>query len=144
MFTKGYTPWNKGEKIELNPNSLANLRPGWKVKPWLGKKRPDLWAGSRPEAREWMLGNPGNTKSAGESHYRWAGDHIKYRGLHRWVEKVLGKPNMCEFCSKIKERPRQIQWANLTGDYKREITDWISLCIPCHKQYDGMRRKMMS
>ena len=37
----------------------------------------------------------------GEKSYNWRGQEVKYRGLHSWVERVLGKPSNCEFCAKI-------------------------------------------
>ena len=31
---------------------------------------------------------------------------------------------------------RRIQWANISGNYLEEKTDWIALCVPCHKKFD--------
>ncbi|MEW6610673.1 MAG: NUMOD3 domain-containing DNA-binding protein [Patescibacteria group bacterium] len=75
----------------------------------------------------------------GDRHYNWKGDKVKYRSLHTWVEKRLGKPDGCEFCGR-KATGRQINWANKSGEYKRDLSDWICLCVPCHTQYDQLRR----
>lgn len=29
-----------------------------------------------------------------------------------------------------------MHWASKTYKYKRELTDWVSLCATCHKKYD--------
>lgn len=59
-----------------------------------------------------------------------------YRNLHYWVERQLGKPEICEHCGKIERRSRFIDWANKSGEYKRNINDWLRLCRSCHSLYD--------
>jgi hypothetical protein len=95
----GKPSWNKGLKTGL--------------KPWLGKKRPNI---------------------SGEKCYAWKGDDVGYRALHNWVEKRLGKPMCCDFCNVI--NLKRYHWANKSKKYKREITDWIRLCPRCHAKYD--------
>lgn len=76
----------------------------------------------------------------GEKSPVWKGDKVSYRGLHVWVEKHLGKPQKCEHCgiNKIpKGYKRYFQWANISHEYKRELTDWIRLCVKCHRAFDG-------
>ena len=29
-----------------------------------------------------------------------------------------------------------VPWANRSGRYLRELTDWVRLCAKCHKAYD--------
>jgi hypothetical protein len=78
----------------------------------------------------------------GINNFRWKGEDVGYRGLHYWVESQLGKPDICEHCGKNGLKGRQIHWANISGQYKREITDWIRLCSYCHMVYDtGKRNK---
>lgn len=59
--------------------------------------------------------------------------------LHNWVKRNLGKPNKCDFCQTTEKR--MYHWANRSGDYKRELSDWLRLCVPCHKNYDYDRKK---
>ena len=81
----------------------------------------------------------------------WKGDSVKYRALHQWVERRLGKPQKCEnpICfyprkgSKYKGcrsglllAPKVYDWANISGEYKRKLDDWIRLCRSCHIKYD--------
>ena len=60
---------------------------------------------------------------------------ISYHTLHKWVQKQLGKPNKCEFCKTTKAK--RFEWANMSGEYKQEISDWIRLCSACHVRFDG-------
>lgn len=32
------------------------------------------------------------------------------------------------------------KWANKSGEYKRQLSDYFSLCVPCHKKYDLQRK----
>ncbi len=69
----------------------------------------------------------------------WKGDDVKYRGLHHWVENILGKANHCEECglNKIpKGKKRYFQWANISHQYRRDIADWKQMCVRCHKKFD--------
>lgn len=65
----------------------------------------------------------------------WKGDKVTYRPLHSWVSRMLGTPNKCSFCSKT-AIGHGMHWANKSGDYKRDLEDWIRLCAKCHKNYD--------
>lgn len=35
----------------------------------------------------------------------------------------------------------KFEWANKSGDYKRDLSDWLRLCISCHRKYDFFRLK---
>lgn len=59
-----------------------------------------------------LKGKRPNTEE--EKNHRW-NINIGYRGIHHW--------------------------ANKSHKYKRELTDWISLCVKCHKKYDGDYRR---
>ena len=67
----------------------------------------------------------------------WKGDKISYRALHRWIENWLGKPDTCKHCGRSNLSGHLIHWANKSGEYKRDLEDWIRLCVKCHKQYDA-------
>ncbi len=86
------------------------------------------------ERRAKSLGNkPGNFKvSPG------------YSAIHKWVKYHLGIIKECAYCA---ENGR-IEWANISGRYTRELTDYVPLCVKCHRKYDnwsfkaqGSRRK---
>src|ERR1700734_3017556 len=63
---------------------------------------------------------------------RYEGDDISYAALHDWVHATKKKTGICEHCGTAKKT----QWANKSHQYKREIDDWIELCIKCHSIYD--------
>ena len=68
----------------------------------------------------------------------WKGDEVGKGGLHDWVKKNLGKPNICEHCKSEKEK--KYEWANKSQKYKRELSDWLRLCTKCHAKYDRKSR----
>ena len=74
----------------------------------------------------------------GEKSPVWKGSKVKYRGLHMWVESKFGKPKICSNC---KITSAKFHWANKSGQYLRQLDDWIRLCVKCHKQYDLERIK---
>lgn len=68
----------------------------------------------------------------GENNHNWMGDDVGYTALHDWVKRNLGKAFWCTFCFSMVN----VQWANISHEYKRDLTDWIQLCVKCHKRYD--------
>jgi len=62
------------------------------------------------------------------------GTDSEYRLTHYWVERVLGKPSHCENCEVTKAK--RFEWANLSGEYLREVSDWARLCVKCHRMID--------
>ena len=91
---------------------------------WLGKKRP-LFS---KETREKMHNN-----QLKDNNSNWKGDNVKYQGLHKWIRINYGMPLRCEICGTIEKR--MYHWANISKEYKRDISDWIRVCVPCHKKY---------
>lgn len=69
----------------------------------------------------------------GENAYAWK-DKVSYAGIHRWVYRELGLPNQCDFCKTTISK--KFEWANLSGEYKRDLSDWARLCVVCHRNYD--------
>lgn len=58
---------------------------------------------------------------------------VGYDALHDWVNRYKGKACKCEECG---ENTGRIEWANKSHEYKRDLSDWISLCKKCHVRYD--------
>lgn len=123
--------WNKGLKY---PNGC----------PWLKGKHGQTnnalisYHKNHPVWNKGKKANRGEVKTAGENHYLWKGDDVGYSGLHKWVRTWLGKPESCIKCG---EKNKMIHWANVSGEYKRELHDWMRLCVSCHKKYDLKRLK---
>jgi len=72
-------------------------------------------------------------EGAGANNSNWKGDTVGYMALHTWLHRRLGKATACVECGKTKGR---IEWANKSHEYKRDVSDWISLCKKCHIAYD--------
>lgn len=58
-----------------------------------------------------------------------------YTRAHRFIYKVKGKASCCEVCGSTEGR--YYQWANLSGSYTHNISDWKQMCPTCHKNYDN-------
>lgn len=147
LFSKTTIPWNKGKK-ETRPDVIQKMRDSHigKMKGgnstsfkaggagyWLGKKRPEF---SKTWKRNIRLGH------TGEKNYIWKGDDVGYSALHHWITRTLGRPDKCESCEKSGFRSRKIHWANKSHKYKRDLNDWIRLCVPCHSKYDNNYKKL--
>ena len=69
-----------------------------------------------------------------ENTYNWKGEKASYVALYKWIYRKLGKPNYCEHCKTTKAK--KFSWSNISGKYKRVVSDWQRLCYSCHKKYD--------
>lgn len=105
---------------------------------WAGKKRPGFKTettfkeGQTPWNKDKHVGNFGNGfkdgDNMGEEHFAWKGDKVGYGALHDWVRRRLGKATKCIHGHKSK----LYVWANISGEYKRELSDWHQLCQHCN------------
>jgi len=76
----------------------------------------------------------------GEKHFAWKGELAGYLSKHTWMNRTFGKPSECEGCGATKAK--KFEWANISGEYKRERSDWKRLCTSCHMKMDGHAYKM--
>lgn len=81
---------------------------------------------------EYQKGKPSNKKGTWTS--------MTYSAVHKWIRATLGPyPKKCQFCGeKGKKNGRcwSIHYANKSGKYLREVTDWLRLCTRCHRKHD--------
>ena len=70
----------------------------------------------------------------GEKNAMWKGEKVGYLGVHNWVRTKLGSPNKCEHCGATNNQ--RYEWANKSGKYKRDLSDWLRLCCKCHFRFD--------
>lgn len=77
---------------------------------------------------------------SGEKSRFWKGNSVGYSGVHKWVYKQLGKPNHCAYCQSTTKK--YYHWANISHSYKRDLSDWIRLCVKCHSAYDWGKIKL--
>ena len=123
------------ELARKRPTGYCNACKNRLMPAWLGKKRPDAVWQHLPHCtgKDNIFSQ---IKFKGVAHANWKGDDVGYQALHTWVARELGRPNMCESCGRVEDRPYFIQWANKSGKYLRELSDWIRLCARCHYHYD--------
>ena len=69
----------------------------------------------------------------GEKNPNWIGDKVGYNGVHSWLHRHVKKPDGCELCGK----KTKLDFANISGKYLRDISDWEFLCRRCHMLKDG-------
>lgn len=136
MAPKGYK-LSIETRLKISKNHAdftGNKNPMW------GKKRPKYIGKAVAKAnkkRVWTdqarqrIAEAGRRRK-GKDNSQWKGDEVGYTGLHRWVDRELGKPANCSKCGSLKN----VQWANKDHKYKRNLEDWMRLCAKCHRQYD--------
>lgn len=76
--------------------------------------------------------SPSTEFKKGQISHNYKGDAVGYHALHTWLRRKLGAPINCEHCGGNKN----LEWANKSWTYQRDISDWIALCKKCHGQYD--------
>lgn len=100
-------------------------------------KKRKAWNKGKPHLRgvpkPWM-----KEVHKGERNVNWKGNDAGYRALHIWVQIALGKPEYCVKCG-AHGIGHQMHWANISGRYLRDLTDWIRLCPKCHRAFDTSR-----
>src|SRR4029077_16595235 len=73
---------------------------------------------------------------AGERHPRWLGDAVDYKQLHKWGNRKLKRQGRCVECGAepppAKDGRAGTDWANISGEYRRDLADWRELCHPCN------------
>jgi hypothetical protein len=67
-----------------------------------------------------------------EKNYNWLGEEAGYQAKHSWIRRNKEKTKNCQRCGSN----RHIDFANISGKYKRDVNDFICLCRSCHKNYD--------
>lgn len=128
------TKLSKEQKSKLNMKGLG-LGRGWNKGIKTGvhhdkqfKKDHKPWNKHKKGFGTWSKWNPSD-----DSNPAWKGDLVKYGALHDWIRRKLGKPLRCTSCDKVSSNVRMFHWHNISGDYLRELSDWIRVCAKCHK-----------
>ena len=117
---KGKPSWNKGRECN-----------------WVKKRMLENNPMKLEHNKERMRKNNPN-QHEGEIAYK----RPDYKAVHAWIIRVLGRPKQCEHCKNIIENPYKINWANISKEYKRDISDWARLCKKCHVLFDKGKIKI--
>lgn len=68
-----------------------------------------------------------------EKNNQWKGDLVGVSAVHGWVKRRKPKPKFCVRCKIGKAQ----DLANISGQYKRDVSDYEWLCRRCHMDDDG-------
>ena len=88
-----------------------------------------------PEGRERLIAAKTGSKNAA-----WKGDAVTYSALHYWVRDHKTKTGRCKACGK---EGRPTEWANISGEYHRDLDDFEEQCRSCNIKGDYQRRRQV-
>lgn len=128
---KGRIPWNKGN-VRFYPLICETC----KIK-FYNKRKIQRFC-SRKCSRNVGQFFKGHKKSGAITN--WKGETASYSAKHHWIKRHRGNPDYCEHCKKSNLTHRSYHWANISGKYKRDLNDWIRLCIHCHYKFDSDKK----
>lgn len=83
-------------------------------------------------AYEWRRKFP----KIGKDNPCWKGEKATYSPKHIWLHRHYGKANKCENKNCTYKNPKRYEWANISGKYLRERSDYKMLCPSCHRRED--------
>lgn len=72
---------------------------------------------------------------AGPNRPLWKGNAVAYKTLHAWVGRHKVKAGACSECGAA----GATEWANVSGQYRRDLDDFTELCRSCHRRFDKGR-----
>ena len=102
--------------------------------------RPSYFKGGRMKTCSRICGYKSvSQKLKEENNGQWKGNGVGYTALHNWIKRRLKKPELCEECHKKKS----YDLTNISGEYKRDLTDWRWLCRACHMDSDGRKKNLL-
>lgn len=108
--------------------------------PWLGRKHSEetrrkmsLSKKGRRLTEEWKK-NLVEASKKGQDSPHWK-EKPTYDALHMWIRKYKGLTNECSRCGRSKKET-VLHWANIDHKYRRNLEDYICLCVRCHWEYD--------
>lgn len=146
-FIKGHKyrrikpPWNKGKTgIKTSPSGRIPWNKGKTGLQTAWNKNKKLGPLTKTHKQKISKANTNNPKRLGKNNYAWKGTQATYRSIHGWIQYHLGTPTTCTNCKKTNLKAQQIQWANISGTYKRDLKDWKRLCVKCHRKLDKNRK----
>lgn len=104
-------------------------------KPWAHKISKSHLGMKKPWATKRNLEN--NPAKVGIESSQWKGEDVGYIAMHNWVRRHVGIQEACEICG----ASEKLELSNKSNQYKRNASDWWTLCISCHRAYDASFRK---
>jgi len=72
----------------------------------------------------------------GENNPNWKGGKSWYASVHFWIKKIKGKALNYKCTFKDETCKGRMEWSNVSGKYRRNLSDWQILCCSHHKRFD--------
>jgi len=74
-----------------------------------------------------------------ETKRRWKNPEKRrrYHKIHNWIRRRKPKQKYCTICNEYSKR---IELANISGEYKKDINDYLWLCVDCHRLFDRLNQ----
>lgn len=120
-----------------NPNSIKNLTYSIPIGniPWnKDKNRVSLKCPNCGKINSVLKGRKGFCNKSCHDNYQVINHPVSYGGIHSFVRRYYGVPKVCENCGKTEDK--KFEWANVSGKYILDKSDWIRLCCSCHRKFD--------
>lgn len=133
----------KGKNIKCENCKGEFYAPNW----WLKKgakycSKECYWESKHDEP--WNKGKKGLTRGNSGSFSHKKSVHSlslsEYKYIHYKVRRLFGDPTECVHCGDTKSR---LEWANMSGQYRFERSDWIQLCPGCHYKFDNVESRRL-
>src|SRR3990167_8398912 len=137
---KGSIPWNKGTKGVMVAWNKGKHHLSDEAKKRIGDANRDRFV-SLETRKKMSITGKGRPKSE-ETKRKMS---VGYKALHQWVVGCLGKAKRCDgffiglICKGLEKR---FEWANISGEYKRDLSDYIQLGHSCHMKFDKVSKKV--
>lgn len=94
------------------------------------------WLNGSMDSVNWKGRTHEGTKgiNKGSKNGMWKGNKKLHTiSLHEWVNNNIGREKECEVCGDN----RNIDLANITEKYERDLENWKYMCRKCHMTSDG-------
>jgi hypothetical protein len=84
---------------------------------------------SKKNITSFKLGHKG---FKGSANGMWRGEKVGYSALHDRIRARTLEPWACPKCARVVK----LDLANISGEYKTSLDDWVYLCKRCHRAFD--------
>lgn len=101
----------------------------------LGHKR-GMFGKHQSEETKKKIGNA----QMGKKNHQWKGNKVGYFCLHKWIHRHKERKYFCFICNEYKVFTN---FANIDNQYKRNLKDYIEVCVSCHRIFDNLMKKRL-
>lgn len=126
-------PEGKPDRVPVSKETAAKISAGLRGNTNCAGRQNAL-------GKSWTLTDEQREARRGPRPFMYA-DDPGYMAVHNWVRRHHVKTGTCEACGDVPDNGGHgTNWANISGEYRREREDFWELCIPCHRMFDWILR----